>query len=114
MRYEIDRDGLTRDDTPERIQAWLRSHGHPDADVISTGYNPDNGNLRVRVEAADDPKPAIDAYTPTPTQREVIEAQLMADARAAIVAIKNKGPANWTTQDKIILAIVLSIRELQS
>ena len=112
MKYTID-NTLTEQDNPERIQAWLRNHGYPDAEVISTAYNRRNGNVRIVVESSTDPTPTVDAYTPTPTQREIIEAQLLADARQAIIAIRNKGPNNWTTQDKIILAMALSIRDLQ-
>jgi hypothetical protein len=113
MRYTIDRrEGLTRDDTPERIQAWLRANGHPDAEVISTGYNPDNGNLRIRVEAASDPEAAIANYTPTPTPREVFKANAIADGRAVIRAIAQKPRADRTPVERALLGLAVMLSEI--
>ncbi len=56
---------------------------------------------------------AIANYDGAPTQKEVIQTQLITDAKVLITAIKNKGPANWTNQDKIILALALKVRDLQ-
>ena len=111
-RYVIDRrEGLHRDETPERIEAWLRSHGHPDATVISTGYG-SNGNLRITVEAADDPTPTVNAYTPTPTPREVWQANALNDARTLILAIARKPHADRTPVERVLLGLALKVNEI--
>jgi hypothetical protein len=113
-RYTIDRrEGLTRDDTPERIQAWLRANGHPDAEVISTGYNADNGNLRIRVEAADDPEVAIEAYTPTPTPREQWQANALSDGKTVIRAIAQKARADRTPVERALLGLAVKLAEVE-
>ena len=112
-RYTIDRrEGLTIDDTPERIQEWLRDHGHPAADVISTGYNPDNGNLRIRVEAPDDPSAALETYTPTPTAREMRKQVAIADAETVIRVIAQKPRADRTPVERALLGLAARLCDI--
>ena len=111
-RYTIDRrTGLTRDDTPERIQAWLRANGHPDADVISTGYNPDNGNLRIHVEAATDPADEVAAYTPTPTARESARTTAVNDGAAALREIEQKPTRDRTPVERALLGLAATLAD---
>ena len=109
-RFTIDRrDGLSRDDTPERIQAWLRANGHPDAEVISTGYNPENGNLRIRVEAAKDPAVAVAAYTPTPTAKEAARTTAVSDGRAAMQEIAQRASRDRTPVERALLGLAATL-----
>ena len=55
----------------------------------------------------------VASYVDFPTAREVIEQQIMRDAKVTLAAIKAKGPANWTAQDKVLLAIAISVRDLR-
>lgn len=102
---------MSRDETPERIQEWLRDRGIADADVVSTRFIPQTGYLFVRVEAATDPTGTLLAYAPTASKREVRRAQLLSEAKALVRQIRDKGPANWTNQDKIILGICIALQE---
>jgi acylphosphatase len=71
MKWTIDRrEGLGRDDLPERVQEWLDTK-YAGIQVISTAHNPHNGNVRIVVESDDDPTEAVMAYVPTPSSKEV-------------------------------------------
>jgi hypothetical protein len=112
-RYVIDRrEGLSRDDTPERVQAWLRAHGHPSAEVISTGWNPHNGNLRLTIENDDDPQAAVMAYAPEPTPRERFKAVAIADGTAVIVAIAAKPRSERGPVERALLGLAVKLGEI--
>ena len=113
QRYVIDRrEGLSREDTPERIQAWLRANGHATADVISTGYNEENGNLRIVVKADDDPGAALEQYTPTPTPREQWQANALSDGKAVIRAIAQKPRADRTPVERALLGMAVKLSDI--
>jgi len=112
-RYVVDRrEGLGPDETPERIQTWLRANGHPAAEVISTGYGR-NGNLRIHVESPTDPTADLMTYTPTPTAREVRQQLAMADGKAVLQAINQKPRADRTPVERALLALALKLAEVE-
>jgi hypothetical protein len=112
-RYVIDRrEGLSRDDTPERVQAWLRAHGHPNAEVVSTGFNPHNGNLRLTIESDNDPQAAVMAYAPELTPRERFKLAAMADGRAVIKAIADKPRGERGPVEKALLGLAVMVGDI--
>jgi hypothetical protein len=97
----------------ERIKTFLENQG-----ITSYQGSIIAGDGTITIDLADLQEAvaleaAVAAFQNQPTQRELIEEQLINDAKGLIIAIKNKGPANWTSQDKIVLALALAVNDLQ-
>jgi hypothetical protein len=113
MRWTIDRPhGLTREDMPDRITQWLRDNGHPEAEVISTAYNPHTGNVRIVVDSDADPIEAVEEYTSQPTQKELRRLQTMQEARQALIQIAAKPRADRTANERALLGLALKLNEI--
>jgi acylphosphatase len=110
MKWTVDRrEGLTRDDMPERVQEWLDAK-YAGIAVISTAYNPHNGNVRIIVESDDDPTEAIMEYVPTPSTKEVARAARLAAGRD--VAAKARANPNAPRTPQEINAFIDAVAEL--
>lgn len=96
----------------ERVIDFLRTNGIT-GDITMTVTYDGLFKLRVEEDQVDAVTALMTSYADAPTQRELIERQIMQDARATLTTIKNKGPANWTAQDKVLLAIALQLRDLR-
>jgi acylphosphatase len=111
MKWTVDRrEGLSRDDMPERVQEWLDANGHPGIEVISTAYNPHNGNVRIVVESENDPTEAIMEYVPTPSTKEVARAARLAAGRDVAAKARTNPNAPRTPQE--INAFIDAVAEL--
>lgn len=98
-------DHLTTDDHAGRIEAWLQSQGLATAGV-SIRWT-DTGRAFLTVRADRDPTDALAAYVPTLTTEEQARETVLADAAAAVAAIRGKPRSNRTATETVLLALAL-------
>jgi hypothetical protein len=111
MKWTIDRrEGLGRDDLPERVQEWLDARDAGMYTVLSTAYNPHNGNVRIVVESENDPTDALMAYVPTPSRNERKREERLAAGRIVAAAARSNPNAPRTPQE--VNAFIDAVTEL--
>ncbi len=99
------------DEAADRIELWVQSHGIQTAG-LSVGVDPDTGNATITVTADQDPTTVLQTYQPTPTPRDVLKANALADAKPIFAAIIAKDRATRTPVEKALLGLAVLLRDV--
>jgi hypothetical protein len=100
-------------DVSKRLSEYLAANGFAGT---TSGFSFPKNTMRVDFENPADEaaiRALVEGWNGAPSNREEIEQEIMQGARAELQRIKNKGRANWTAQDKLILGMAMQLRELK-